>query len=273
MGVVKLLEQKKVIQAFGACLLVSPAFNTLMTMSLLADSDKKWTLAMFWKILAYESLAIKFLYVCGIIISLVMLSGSRSAWKFVLILLGGHILHQVTNLGQSLRTNYASGLFFVVNVAVFLFIADQLVWKQKRMDRASSKPQSDPNLPQASSEPSPMAAVSTPSLPPTPAPAAQVIPAASAPIQSAAKRVMVHFQGFGPWAKLMSISRKGIHVRSLSQPPFEIGSREIEVQMKNGLTLRTRLSHQTDQDFYFEYTNLTPEDVQKLNQWLKQQAA
>jgi len=278
MILVKVLEKKGVIQLFGAALFVSPFFNTIMTMSLLATSEKKWTSEMFFRILSIETMAIKFLYVTGIAISILMFTGRKSAWKFFLFLLGGHILHQILNLGQNIRSNWASGLFFVINVTVFLFIADQLVWKQKRANEngedsdqvEAEEPSVQFPLPTA---PSPVMA--SPLVQQQPVTATQSISVAkpgSRP-QSASKKVMIHFQGFGPWAKLMSISKNGIHVRSLSQPPFEIGSREIEVQMKNGPTLRTRLSHQMDQDFFFEYTQLSQEEIQQLNQWLKQQAA
>lgn len=256
MIVTKLLEKKWIIRLFGAALLVSPIFNTLMTMSLLAESDKKWTWAMFNKILSIESPAILLLYFCGVLISLVMLTGSKAAWKFVLVLLGGHILHQMMNLGQSIRSNWASGLFFVINVSLFLFIADQLVWKQKAQKNSSPlKPQPPVPTPEPLPPSKPKQQLAKPSL------------------QSTSKKVLIHFQGFGPWAQLLSISSQGIHVRELSHPPFDLSSREIEIQMKGGPTLRTKLSHQTNQDFFFKYTRLSPNQVQQLNQWLKQKAA
>lgn len=282
MKVVKLLERKEVIQLFGAALLVSPIFNTIMSIATAAKGQNRWSMEVFFRILSTETLAIKFLYVLGFFISLVMLSGRSWAWKGVLFLLGGHILNQVTNLGQMVRANWFYGLFFVINVAAFIFIADQLAFKQRReKTKSEDPPPPKPSLTVApKSEP-----VTTPKpiTTPTPIMAPAPTPVAATPtpqpeprqplILKGNKKTLVHFKGFGTWARLMSLSTTGLHVHCFAQPPFDMGTRIIEIKIKNGPTLYTRLSHQQDRDFYFEFFKLSADEKRQLNVWLKQQAA
>ena len=77
--------------------------------------------------------------------------------------------------------------------------------------------------------------------------------------------------GLGPWAQLLSISSKEIHIRCLAPLSFDIGSREIEISLAKGLTLRTRLARRSKSDLYFEYAGITSDQIKSLNKWLKEQ--
>jgi hypothetical protein len=94
-----------------------------------------------------------------------------------------------------------------------------------------------------------------------PKPAYRVIP-------KVRKKILFQFAGRGPWGQLMGISSQGIHVRGLAEPPADIATREIEISLNNGLTLRTRLARRKEHDYYFDYTSLSSEEIKSLNQWL-----
>ena len=343
MVVVKLLERKSVIRLFGVALVLAPFFNILMSMSLQTNIANRWTTKVFFKIISTSSTFDHLLYIASFIIGLIMLSGSAAAWRWVLVLLGGVIANQTMNLGQNFRSNWMSVPFFIVNVSIFLFILDQLAWKQKK-PAAATKPAPRPAAAEApvvqkenlktekpstpvetrsvptqtptsnpmskTSAPTPAPAPASPSVSaptPIPVPTASEAPAkpvvvASNPVPQpkpvltetvkspattsaqfkktlarpasfqTQKKVLVHFAGIGAWAQVMSISKDGLHVRSLKQPPADIHSRDIEISLKNGLHLQMRLSHQSGQDFYFGYNQLTPQDIRLLNQWLQQVA-
>jgi hypothetical protein len=249
----KILERKGVIRAFGACLSLAPLFNTLVSLSMQTGIPDRWNMVMFWHIVSTGSVLNNILYAASFVLGLIMLSGSASAWKFALTLLGAHILLQISNLGYNLRLSWVYGLFFLVNVILFFFIADQLVFKQKK----STAPELKPVVP-----PQPVAVKLAP-----------VPRSGPAPIKDSKSNVMIHFDGFGTWAKLMQISSEGIQVRSLYEPEFEMSSREIELILKNGLHLRTKLARKQDADYFFEFKPLKNEEIQMLNQWIKDRAA
>ncbi|MGZ3745086.1 MAG: hypothetical protein ACXVB1_16630 [Pseudobdellovibrionaceae bacterium] len=230
MLLVKVLERKGVIQFFGLLLILSPFFNTLAKMSMLTEVPHRWTLKIFWQIILMGSLFNQILYVATLLIGMVMLRGSVKAWKFALALLGGYIALQLSDFGH-VRTSPVTWLFFITNILVFLFIADQLVWKVKA------------SLPQTAK--------------------------VSVPVAKVPRKIMIHFEGLGPWAQLLSISHQGLQVRSLKAPPLDIKNRKLEVSLKNGLTLRTRFTHMSERDYFFEYTSLSSEEITALNQWIR----
>lgn len=234
MLLVKVLEKKLVIQFFGMALLLAPAVNTLAKMSMLTEIPNRWSWAIFWKIIQMGSTPNQILYVATIIIGILMLRGRTTVWKFSLMLLGGYIALQISDFGH-VRTSWVTWLFFITNVVAFLFVADQLVWKVKA------------HAPVAKA---------------TPAPAPRAIP-------QVRKKILFQFAGNGPWAQLMGVSNKGLHVRSLHAPPQDIATREVEISLGRGLNLRTRLSHHKEHDYYFDYTRLSPEEIKSLNQWLQ----
>lgn len=234
MKVVKILERKEVIRLFGLALFLSPLFNNFMSWSLQPDSPHKWTLGFFWKVVINGAWPDHALAILGVIIGLVMLRGHASVWKFALALLGSHILNQLLHFGENLRISWAYGLFFVCNVVAFLFIADQLVWKQNIKPVEKTVP------------------------PPAP---------------RRSKKILVQFAGWPPWAQVVGITARGFQVRGLQRPPSDIQNRIVEMQLKNGLSLRLRLVQQNREDYFFEYVSMTSEDIRLLNQWIQRLAA
>lgn len=233
MFVVRILERKDVIRLFAIGLLLSPFVNIGIKIFVLTNVRERWNFAFAWKVFEANPVPNKVLFIASFIMGALMLRGSSTAWKYVLALMGCQIVNQLMNFGPSVRASPLFAVFFLVNVIIFLFIADQLVWKVK-----ASKPRHKRLVPMP---------------------------------HKTEKQVLIHFEGFGPWAKLTSVSSRGIHIRGIETLPFELNHRDIEVKIKKDLVLRTRLVRALDEDYFFEYVNMTPGELDKLNQWLRSQ--
>lgn len=293
MFLVKVLENKSVIRAFGAALVVAPIVNTLVKMAMLADIPNRWSIAMFWRIIAVGSVMNQILYVATIIIGFLMLRGTATVWKFVLALLGGYIMLQISDF-KHVKSSTITWIFFITNILTFMFVADQLVWKVKAA-APKAKPKTPPQPAATPVQPVVAAPVAPPAKPaPTPPQATEVKPKIVPPSVEAAKpapvaatpevkaapkpayrvipkvrkKILFQFAGGDPWGQLMGISSQGIHIRRLAEPPADIGSRIIEISLNNGLTLRTRLARRKEHDYYFDYTSISSEEIQSLNKWL-----
>lgn len=235
MKVVKLLEKKIVLQVFGLGLILSPFLNAMMNvLQLNIAADDKWTWSVFSHVLVSGILFQKILNIVSVFIGFFLLSGSLKAWKFVLLLLGGYITMQIIYLGQNLRTNPVSGLLFLINVGLFVFIADQLVWKQK---------------------------ITTVSVAP-------VAPKKPITVRKSLAKIIVHFKDFGPWGQLTAISTKGLEVKCLGKVPDHIESREIELRLGKALFLRARFSHRHGSHYFFEYQGLEKDQQLLLRNWI-----
>ena len=132
MEIVKILERKSVIRFFGIGLVLSPFFNTFLTIMTFAQVQDRWSWRIFWFVTTNRALVDQLLYVATFTIGILMLRGAPWVWKCLLVLLGGYILNQTMHFGPNFRANKLSAVFFLMNVAVFLFIADQLAWKVKK---------------------------------------------------------------------------------------------------------------------------------------------
>ena len=139
MQAVKFLERPKVIRFFGICLLLAPFIN--IGFNILLQSQKSQVTTMIvWKSLMLGTFAQNMqnlLSLGSFTIGAVMMLGLRKAWSFVLGLIGLHIIIQTTTLMKDIKENWVWGIVFLINLAIFFFIADQLVFKEKR-DEAES---------------------------------------------------------------------------------------------------------------------------------------
>jgi hypothetical protein len=241
----KVLERKWVIRFFGIALILAPFINTLLTMSGAPPIPGLSRPQLLWRILSTGATTYQILYVCSIAIGALMLSGSISAWRYALALLGGYIVIQFSKLGTTFKHDKMSLVFFAVNVAVFFFIADQLVWKQRPSVAKAKEPQPAPNY------------------------EAHPLPAAA----SSRKQILIHLEGFGNWAQLVGISGNGVHVRSIVPNPPSMEGRMMEMMLRPDLILRVKFVRQLDSEFHFDHVDLKSEKVHALNQWLQQKAA
>ncbi len=244
MSAVKFLERKGVIQSFGAALLAAPFANALMFI-VLQKSQKNLAVQnlSFWKVVTSGTPLHYTLAICSLIIGAVMLTGSKKAWSFVLGLLGAHILIQLTHLGENIRQNWLWGVFFLINAGVFIFIADQLVFKLKVPEKA---------------------------LPPKPAETPRIEPLIQPKKLSP---VAIGFRGHGTWAELVEVDNMQIQVRKFKEPPVDIQNRTVEFSFKKGVTLKAKYKNHVGPDYYFSFIQMNSSEFQELNLWIEKNAS
>lgn len=243
MSAVQFLEKKAVIRSFGIALILAPFINGILVYL----TQKKANPFIFERITFFQLLMtgspISYLLALGsVTLGIIMFQGSPKAWKYVMGLLGIHIVIQLMNLGQNLRQSWLWGLFFVVNASIFVFIADQLVFKLKL-------PESQPHQPDL--------------LPKT----ENVIPLTQKPIKKM-PQVQIGFKDYGVWAELVEVTASQIRVRRIKTPPSNIRDRQIQFSFKKGVKLQAKYSAQKGSDFYFDFIEVGPDQQIQLEQWI-----
>ncbi len=243
---VRILERKGVIRLFGLALILSPIINIVFALWVRRlEIHQQYTFSIVMRLILSGSVTHHILTVASLIIGAIMLQGSSKAWKPVLILLGSHILIQIANIGHDLRENWLWGPFFLVNLSIFFFIADQIVFKlraQKPEVPTLQKP-----VPEQKINERPMAHLKT--------------------------KILIHFVDIGPWAELKSVSLDGLHVHCLQDPPAGVENRKIEITFNNGLHIKSHFKNKSDRDFFFEFTTLTPDTQLLLSDWIQKRTA
>ncbi len=261
------------IRFFGIALILSPFFNTFLTIMAFPHLQQRWSFRVLWFITSNRSPVDQILYIATFIIGILMLSGASWAWKCLLVLLGGYILNQTLHFGANFRVNKLSALFFLTNVGIFLFIADQLAWKIKQALPVALKkrpPQTQPQQMQTQTQNQIQSQMQS-----------QVQSQVQVQTRSTEKKLtlrsskkhLIYFLDSGPWAKLLEISNDGIHVQCLTEPPKNIESSEIEFSLGASTKFRIRYVEKKNSIFHFKFQNLSKKDIQAMNDWLHRQAA
>lgn len=248
MSAVQFLEKKAVIRSFGIALMLAPFING----TLVYLTQKKANPFLFERITFFQLLMtgspISYLLALGsITLGIIMFQGSPKAWKYVMGLLGIHIIIQLMNLGQNLRQSWLWGLFFVVNASIFVFIADQLVFKLKLPEAKPQQP--DPPL-------------KTENIIPLPQKTIKKMP-----------QVQIGFKDYGVWAELVEVTATTIRVRRIKTPPSNIRERQIQFSFKKGVKLNAQFSNQKGSDFYFNFIQVQPDQQNQLEQWIDRHSA
>lgn len=260
MKAAKFLERPQVIRLFGGGLFVAPFIN--IGINIFLQSQKHHvTFGILWKSLTVGTLSQNLqnlLSVASISIGLLMLVGVRQAWSWVLGLLGLQIVIQTMTLMKDVKESWIWGGVFSVNLVIFFYIADQLVFKEKRSEERRQNP-----LPKTvSQEPLPQG-------PPSPEPLPQ-----SAEILTTRKRIFIHFLDLQMWGQLTHISKEGLRVRPVEGggglPP--LNDRQMEVFLRKNLRLKLRLRSHSPTETYFEFLPMTFEEIQALNVWILEKA-
>lgn len=274
----RVLEKKSVIQAFGGALVLAPIVNTLVKMSTLNGVPEQWTFAMFTRIIAAGSVMNQILYVATIALGFLMLRGSTAVWKWALLLLGGYIGLQVSDF-KHVKSSGLTWTFFITNIAVFMFIADQLVFN---VEKPKQKPQDkQPREIKATVETiitKPTTTVKAKkvipaNLPTVPGkvvilqPKVQAKPKAHK-IPNVNRKILFQFAGQNPWGQLLAINSKGLQIKALATPPAEITEKEIDLCLTSDLKIRTKLSMKNEDTYFFDYANLSKQNAKELNHWL-----
>ncbi len=260
MQAVKFLERPKVIRFFGICLLLAPFIN--IGFNILLQSQKSQVTTMIvWKSLMLGTFAQNMqnlLSLGSFTIGAVMMLGLRKAWSFVLGLIGLHIIIQTTTLMKDIKENWVWGIVFLINLAIFFFIADQLVFKEKR-DEAES----DEELANEAVE---VAATPVTKIEPVPAP-----PVSYQGLVTK-KRIVIHFSDLNLWAQLMHISNQGLWVKALESKPIDVIKKPMVVMLRQDLPLKLMLDHVKGEQCFFQFFPMNAEEVAALNQWILEKA-
>ncbi|MES3039382.1 MAG: hypothetical protein V4736_15850 [Bdellovibrionota bacterium] len=275
---IKVLEHKWVIRIFGILLILAPFLNILITVTQFKTMPSQWDMVAIKKVAMGASTPFLMLQVCSLIIGIVMLRGATTAWKYVLVLVGGHIILQLTQFHQ-FRGDRTPWVFLITDFAVFLFIADQLVWKVKmpELKRAPKVPKPAVATIASSELPAPPAALIAEAESETRIPASLPgAPAVSVPRSislTSKERILIHLQGFGAWGQLLDVSSWGICVRAIVPNVPNVVSKPLEIGISKDVFLKLKFVKQNGSDYYFNYTNLTEAEVTLLNDWLIELAA
>jgi hypothetical protein len=236
---VKFLERKQVIQFFGLCLLLAPFVNAYLVLYTRMQNYKlTWAQINIISTLKSGILDNYVLSLVSIVIGIVMLRGSTKAWRAALFLVGFHILIQILNYKTGAKGNILWWPFLLVNASVFMFIADQLVWKIE--------------IPQTSSR----------SLNET-----KVIRLKTF------KKIYLRHEDPTPWAEIKNMDSQGFHAHCLKTPTdnmkSDISSQNVILKISNKLILHARLKSQTDQIYTFEFIKKDKNHDKVINEWFK----
>lgn len=299
MIVTKFLERKWVIQLFGFALIVAPFVNILIQFLVLnKKSGISWRYISISHFLLSGSITNYILAIGSIVIGCLMLSGSKKAWKAVLLLVGSHLVVQLLNYKSQEWQGTLGWGAFAVNLSVFLFIADQLVWRVKTkeelfaeaMEKAAAlKPVAKVKAP----EPTPLV-ISTPEVKPVVSsepvsPVAEVVQAPVSAVEAEAgfvlgsgsqalekilhlksyKKIFFSFGSDRPWGRLMTLNSHQLIVNCFEKAPESIENKVVAISFTKNLVIDIKFDRKESNLYYFTPLDMTPERVSDLNQWLK----
>jgi len=236
---VRFLEKKQVIQFFGLSLIVAPFVNFYLVLySRMQEYKLTWAQLNLINSLKSGIIDNYVLSLLSIVIGIVMLRGSTKAWRATLFLVGFHIVIQILNYNTSAKGNILWWPFLLVNVSVFMFIADQLVWKIE--------------IPQVTPRP----------------------PAEDKTIHlKTFKKIYLRHDDPIPWAEIKNMNSKGFQAHCLRSPSknilINISARNVVLKISNDLILYARLKSHTGKIYNFEFIDQAEKHEELINTWFK----
>lgn len=276
--VTKFLERKWVIQLFGLGLIVAPFVNILIQFLVLnSKSGISWRYISISSYLMSGSIANYVLALGSIIIGCIMLSGSTKAWKAVLALVGTHLVLQILNYKSKEWQGSLGWGAFAVNLSVFLFIADQLVWriksKEELMAEAMARAAALKPKPKTTPEPTPLVAKVSEQAQLNPG-SDFVLGGSSRPVEKilnlkSYKKIFFSFGADRPWGRLMTLTSHQLIVNCFEKAPESIESKTVQIAFTKNLVIDIKFDRKESNLYYFTPLDMTPDRVLELNQWLK----
>lgn len=284
--VTRFLERKWVIQLFGLGLIIAPFVNILIQFLVLnSKSGISWRYISISSYLMSGSIANYVLAVGSIIIGCIMLSGSTKAWKAVLALVGTHLVLQILNYKSKEWQGSLGWGAFAVNLSVFLFIADQLVWriksKEELMAEAMARAAALKPKPKTTPEPTPLVAKAVvpeakpiePAMPVNPG-SDFMLGGGSRPVEKilnlkSYKKIFFSFGADRPWGRLMTLTSHQLIVNCFEKAPESIESKTVQIAFTKNLVIDIKFDRKESNLYYFTPLDMTPDRVLELNQWLK----
>lgn len=285
--VTKFLERKWVIQLFGFALIVAPFVNILIQFLILnSKSGISWRYISISHFLLSGSITNYILAIGSVAIGGIMLTGSTKAWKAVLLLVGTHLVVQLLNYKTKEWQGALGWGAFAVNLSVFLFIADQLVWRIKSKEElfaeAMAKAAAIKPTPKVKAQ-EPVPLVVTPAAAQAPAEVVTVpAPTVSGFVLGASsqatekilhlksyKKIFFSFGSDRPWGRLMTLNSHQLIVNCFEKAPESIENKTVAITFAKNLVIDIKFDRKESNLYYFTPLDMTPERVTELNQWLK----
>lgn len=275
--VTKFLERKWVIQLFGLGLIIAPFVNVLIQFLVLnSKSGISWRYISISSYLMSGSIANYILAIGSVIIGGIMLSGSTKAWKAVLLLVGTHLIVQILNYKSKEWNGTLGWGAFAVNLSVFLFIADQLVWRVKTKEEifAEAMEKAASLIPKAKApEPKPLIPEVKIPVTATPAETGFVLGAGSSIEKilhlKSYKKIFFSFGSDRPWGRLMTLNSHQLIVNCFEKAPESIENKVVAISFTKNLVIDIKFDRKESNLYYFTPLDMTPARVSELNQWLK----
>lgn len=262
MVVVRFLERKWVIQLFGLALIIAPFVNILIQFLVLnSKTGISWRYVSISSYLLSGSVTNYILALGSIIIGGIMLTGSTKAWKAVLVLVGTHLVIQILNYKSKEWQGGLGWAAFFVNLSVFLFIADQLVWRIKTKEELLAEAMAKAASLKLKAKP---LFESVPKTTLSPAPPVEKILHLSS-----YKKILFSFDSDKPWGRLMTLTSHQLMVNCFTQAPASIENKVVQIRFAKNLIIDIKFDRKESNLYYFTPLNMTPERVSDLNQWLK----
>lgn len=246
MKVVRFLERKNVIRFFGAALVLAPFVNIALHIYLTKmQNHMTWQQIGLWQYLKSGNTLSYFLAVFSVFIGFKMLTGATTAWKYVLFLLGAHLLIQIVNINNKAWQGPLAWPTFLLNTGLFFFIIDQLVWKVQETLESTGQAQ---------------------------VPASKklsVVKEKHIINLKSYRKILFSFGGTKPWGELKTLSSEELSVKSFAEVPKGIENQVVQINFSRDVVVEIKYSHHQNEMYYFKPLNMQKDQVTRLNNWLK----
>ncbi|MBY0554558.1 hypothetical protein K2P97_08520 [bacterium] len=246
MKVVRFLERENVIRFFGLGLMLAPFINMGLHLFVLKTQNKMaWSQVNFAAYLKSGNPISYFLAACSVIIGIKMLGGTAKAWRYVLFLIGAHLLIQIVNVNNKAWQGPLAWPSFLLNAGLFFFIVDQLVWKVKAPEASVIPPVVDP--------PTPLKPMSE----------KQVVNLRSY------RKILFSFGSDKPWGELKTLSSEELCVKSFAAVPSLVEHKIVQINFSKDVVIEIEFARKENEMYYFRPLNMQKENVTRLNKWLR----
>lgn len=247
MQVTRFLERENVIRFFGLALLLSPFVNLALHFSIFKTQNEiPWAQVNFIAYLKSGNPVSYFLAICSLIIGFKMLSGAAKAWRYVLFLIGAHLLLQIINVNNKAWHGPLAWPSFLLNAGLFFFVIDQLVWKIKVV-------MPDPTSAKTKDGVAPLPFFSQ----------KQVINLKSY------RKILFSFGSTKPWGELKTLSSVELSVKSFAEVPANIEKQVVQINFAKDVVVDIQFDRKVNEIYYFKPLNMSKDEVSRLNTWLK----
>lgn len=245
MKVVRFLERENVIRFFGLALLFAPFINIGLHLWVLKIQNKiTWAQVNISAYLKSGSPISYMLAAFSVVIGFKMLGGSAKAWRYVLFLIGSHLLIQIINVNNKAWQGPLAWPTFLLNAGLLFFIIDQLVWKVKvDIPKEQSRPENITPIKSVSEK--------------------HIVNLKSY------RKILFSFGSKKPWGELKTLSSEELSVKSFADVPASIESQVVQINFAKDVVIEILFSRKENELYYFKPLNMQKDDVVRLNRWLK----